>query len=338
MSAWQSGHRPRIEEAIENCEPPLSDALIRHLMVLDMSRRRREGEVPTPGEYRARFPEHAELIDSLFRGLIVNAGANRSGTAPASMNAVSEQDLAQMGYLILCEVGRGGMGVVYQAYDASRDRRVALKTMQRPDAASLLRFKHEFRALADVAHPNLVALYDLISDGQIWFYTMEFVDGVDFLTYVRSPVVLGDAQRETDRDPQTSDGRLFETLDSGMAAFPTQSMSHLEMDNGCGPRDASAGAPILAPYRFARLRSALRQLAHGVVALHEAGELHRDIKPSNVLVNSDGRVVLLDFGLAVELEQTEVHQSSEPHVVGTVAYMGTGTSRKPARIPGERLV
>src|SRR5262249_30644153 len=85
MSAWQSGHRRRIEEAIENCDPPLSEALIRHLMVLDLSRRRREGEVPTPGEYRARFPQHAELIDSLFRGLVANAGADRSGTAPPSM-------------------------------------------------------------------------------------------------------------------------------------------------------------------------------------------------------------------------------------------------------------
>ena len=321
MSAWQSGHRPRIEEALEMCPPPYSDALLRNLLVLDLSRRRRNGEAPTPGEYRARFPEHGPLIDSLFRKLSSNACADESGTAPLPISAVSEQDLAQMGYVILGEVGRGGMGVVYQAYDSRRDRLVALKTMQRTDPVSLLRFKSEFRTLADVAHPNLVALYDLISDGQFWFFTMEFVTGVDFLKYVRSPVAAEDARRETGHEPQRPGGRPVETLLVDAEAHPSLTTSRPGVGSGDRPRVASAGQPSLAPPRFVRLRAALRQLAAGVAALHDAGKLHRDIKPSNVLVNSDGRVVLLDFGLAAELEEADLHQSSEPHVVGTVAYM-----------------
>ena len=83
-------------------------------------------------------------------------------------------------FQILQRLGAGPTGVVYRARDLALGREIALKTLQRFDSARLHRFEHEFRALAEMAHPNLVALYELVAERDRPFFTMELVDGVDF--------------------------------------------------------------------------------------------------------------------------------------------------------------
>ncbi|HUH05868.1 MAG TPA: serine/threonine-protein kinase, partial [Kofleriaceae bacterium] len=91
---------------------------------------------------------------------------------------------------VLSRLGAGGMGVVYEVFDRERHARVALKKLRAPSPEALLRFKKEFRALEKVQHPNLVMLGELIEDGGEWFFTMELVDGIDFMAYVRPEGVL----------------------------------------------------------------------------------------------------------------------------------------------------
>jgi eukaryotic-like serine/threonine-protein kinase len=91
-------------------------------------------------------------------------------------------------FALIRELGSGGMGIVFEAEDRVRSSRVALKTLHRMDPTELYRFKKEFRSLQSLVHPNLVTLYEFISDQGHWFFTMELVEGEDFLTYVRGRV------------------------------------------------------------------------------------------------------------------------------------------------------
>jgi len=194
-------------------------------------------------------------------------------------------------FQIIRRLGTGGMGMVYEALDRERNARVALKTLRTMSPEELLALKHEFRALQDVTHPNLVTLGELIEDRERWFFTMELVEGHNVLRYVR-----GANPSEVTSDLSTVSGT---TLALEAAMPPPRDPGEQRFDEG-------------------KLRFALTQLAHGLNALHAARKVHRDIKPANVLVNGEGRVVVLDFGLAFD---TQRDSGWEPRFAGTLGYM-----------------
>jgi hypothetical protein len=256
-------------------------------------------------------------------------------------------------YRIEAELGSGAMGAVYRAHDRERDARVALKLLRDVDPEALYRFKQEFRALADVSHPNLVSLYELVAaDRDTWFLTMELVEGVDFLTYVRgrsasSGAGVHDAEADAAAGAGADAGGSLpsEYVDFGeddgdteaFEAFPTDQLPTSVAVPAPRRRPAPPRSGLASQHRaralehedeLARLRRALRQLAEAVDTLHRAGVLHRDIKPSNVLVTGDGRVVVLDFGIVLPLRGAENKRESRQRMAGTPAYMapeqGTG--------------
>src|SRR5262247_1475928 len=95
-------------------------------------------------------------------------------------------------------LGAGGAGVVYRAFDRQLQREVALKMLRQASGRDLYRFKREFRALADIVHPNLVALHELHAAGGEWFFTMELVEGVAFIDWVRPGHGTGPARTRAD--------------------------------------------------------------------------------------------------------------------------------------------
>ena len=207
---------------------------------------------------------------------------------------------------VLQRLGSGGFGIVYRGFDRDRNIPVAIKTLRNFEPSALSRFKDEYRSLADIAHPNLITLYELMSEGDQWFFTMELVDGVDFLAHVYQ-----DSQWEQDRSADPSADTLVtpsgaDDVTGTVAPYPS----------------IPPARHRLRPATLDRLRVALRQLTEGVDALHQAGKLHRDIKPSNVMVTEGRRVVLLDFGLASDAPAEDDRTVQlETQLFGTPAYM-----------------
>src|SRR5438105_10328113 len=171
-------------------------------------------------------------------------------------------------FTIRRRLGAGGMGVVYEAHDRQMNKTVALKTLSRAEPNLIYRFKREFRTLADVSHPNLAALYELMSQGRHWFFTMELIKGITFIKYVRPEM------EDRRIDDQWSELRAREDCANSEAETQEFDSSHFSMQSG-EMSGFDATAALTSPFQLdeSRLRSGLRQVAEGVHHLHEIGKL-----------------------------------------------------------------
>ncbi len=291
----------------------------------------------SPRELLARYPQFAaELADFLDGRQRVEqlAGPVRAALQPNGAGAAGK--LVESGVLgdfrILREVGRGGMGVVYEAEQISLGRRVALKVLPFAaalDARQLQRFRNEAQAAALLHHQNIVPVHFVGHERGVHFYAMQFIEG-QTLAAVISELRLGDGQDA--EQPDLSKQADLSATDSGPAAYPNgaQQVETIAAPQSLRPSGERVAATTpragLSTERSNRKREFFRtaaglgiQAAEALEHAHQVGIIHRDIKPANLLVDGGGRLWIADFGLARLQSDSSLTMTGD--LLGTLRYM-----------------
>ncbi len=263
----------------------------------DYAQRLRDGEKPDIEEYAGRHPDAADALRQILPALEI------MGTAPTQPSpngsAFEQQDAPEAlgDFRIVREIGRGGMGIVYEAMQRSLSRRVALKVLPFAamlDGRQLKRFQNEARAAASLKHPNIVGVYSVGCERAVHFYAMEYIEGQTVAQ------VLNDLRRLEEETPAEPSEIEAETDRLPQAAISTE-------------RSANS------PEYFRSVARLGVQVAEALDHAHQEGVVHRDIKPSNLILDARGKVWVTDFGLA--RIEADPGMTITGDIVGTLRYM-----------------
>jgi serine/threonine protein kinase len=326
-------------------DPRLMQAVQEYLQQLEAGRQ------PDRQEILARYPDLAAPLARCLEGLdLVHQAAmqprrstSRSGGAAGRLaaaavggsEAIPTNPLGD--FMIVREIGRGGMGIVYEAVQLSLGRRVALKVL--PLAATLdpkylQRFHHEAQAAALLHHTNIVPVYAVGCERGVHFYAMQLIQGQALDEVVRQ------LRRQSGRvDPKSellvrpappeAAARSQDTVPAQTPPAPRPGAS--------SPDAATPVALALSTQRSANTEDFFRTLARFIVQAaealeyaHQFGIIHRDIKPANLLVDVYGRLWITDFGLAQFHADANLTRTGE--IIGTVRYMS------PEQASGQRVL
>ncbi len=347
-------------------------------LIDEIADKMRRGESVSLETCVGELPEYAERLRELFPAIqlvanlsVVDGDSSVSATtgSPTRIDIPGPLTGTLGDFRILREIGRGGMGVVYEAEQISLRRRVALKVLPFAavlDPRQLQRFKNEAQAAASLKHPHIVHVYSVGCERAVHFYAMEYIEGQTL-----AQVIEGLRQLESADRPATPDSRGMgegETSDfpsppSGGSARGDEVDASEAISRKASPlpnpphqgegTDESAGdvehsdavasethgepQAHISTDGSTRTREFFRsvarlgiQAAEGLEHAHQLGVVHRDIKPSNLMVDASGHLWITDFGLAQT--HTDANVTMTGDVLGTLRYMS------PEQATGKRRI
>jgi serine/threonine protein kinase len=339
-------------------DPRLLEAVKGYLAALE------SGGRPSRREWLTRHPEIAAKLSVYLDGLaFVHSAAGRlagdDGKQGSQADQAMEADIAigrPLGdFRLIREIGRGGMGIVYEAVQLSLGRRVAVKVLPLAgslDSRQLERFKNEAQAAAQLHHTNIVPVYAVGCERSVHFYAMQLIEGLSLADVIRDlRRVAGKLQPPGEEAPEPAPRNILNSPPFPHSSpFPPSSPFSFSADPPeAGTRLAGAteaGARAITPEALTTLhvqkgsaffRSVAMlalQAAEALDYAHRLGVVHRDIKPANLLLDMRGTLWVTDFGLARMYADNSLTQPGD--LIGTLRYMSPEQASGRAVVLDER--
>jgi serine/threonine protein kinase/tetratricopeptide (TPR) repeat protein len=306
----------------------------------DFREQQERGEHPAVEEYVQRYPQFEAVIRNLLASLELIRLSSQGSPVAVPLSAAEVPLAGCLGdFRLLREVGRGGMGVVYEAEQLSLGRRVALKVLpfaSTLDARQLQRFKNEAQAAAHLHHTHIVPVHATGCERGVHFYAMQYIEGPSLAGIIAELRAQAQAEGSPEQPPAALSAAARALLTDSWIPPPPEGSEPWAMASRPALPPAPSATPAKASLSTERSRHGrlyFRMLAQlGVQAAealehaHQLGVVHRDIKPANLLLQGEPGVSspglhlwITDFGLAHCQGQAGLTMSGD--LVGTLRYM-----------------
>ncbi len=256
------------------------------ILASDFVARYRNGERPTVEEYASRHPDLSDPIRRVFPLVLsvekikIDQQSEKDGSA-----TLAGRELERLGdFRLLREIGRGGMGIVYEAQQESLGRRVAIKVLPKQsllDDDALHRFAREASTAAAMHHPNIVPIFGTGECDGTHYLVMQLIRGQSL------DRLIGSAFSKECPPPSDAVSNVRQNVDCARPGLPS--------DDGVGTTNIKIEDGVFECSTAAEIAA---QISDGLAYAHGNGVLHRDVKPANILIDEDGVAQLTDFGLA----------------------------------------